>query len=69
MLGADGLVVSEETMNYFGVLGQRFQVAYPGFKGPITAAESVAAQKKVIEGITLAQTGSFLSHKGNKEWL
>jgi len=51
------------------VLMQKFQVSYPEFKGPITAAESVAAQKKVIEGITLEQTGMFLSHKGNKEWL
>jgi hypothetical protein len=51
------------------VMMKKFQVSYPEFKGPITAAESIAAQKKIIEGITLEQTGSFLSHKGNKEWL
>ena len=51
------------------VMMQKFQVSYPEFKGPITAAESIAAQKKIIESITLEQTGSFLSHKGNKEWL
>lgn len=51
------------------MLFHKFQVAYPDFKGPITAAESIAAQKKIIEGITMAQTGLFLSHKGNKEWL
>jgi hypothetical protein len=51
------------------VFMQKVQISHPDFKGPITAAESIAAQKKVIEGITLEQTGSFISHKGNKEWL
>jgi len=51
------------------VVGQKLAHVYPDFTGPITATESVMAQKKVIEGITLEQSGSFLSHKGNKEWL
>ena len=51
------------------VLMQKFQDIYPHFKGPITAAESIAAQKKVIQDITLEQTGSFISHKGSKQWL
>jgi hypothetical protein len=51
------------------VMMKKFQVAYPEFTGPITAAESISAQKKIIEGITLEQTGVFISHKGNKEWL
>jgi hypothetical protein len=56
-------------MKVVAMLIQKFQVFYPEFKGPITAAESVIAQKKVIESMTLEQTGLFLSHKGNKEWL
>lgn len=56
-------------MNGMKAIFQKFAAYYPDFKGPITAAESVAAQKKVIESITLEQTGSFLSHKGTKEWL
>lgn len=56
-------------MKFIMALMQKFQVTYPEFKGPVAAAESIAAQKKVIEGITLEQTGFFLSHKGNKEWL
>lgn len=48
---------------------QKAQAVYPDFKGPATAAESIAAQKKVIESLTLEQTGSFLSHKGTKVWL
>lgn len=56
-------------MKVLMVLAQKFEVAYPDFRGPAPASESVAAQKKVIEGITLEQTGFFLSHKGNKVWL
>lgn len=48
---------------------QRFQTLYPDFKGPITAAESVAMQKKVIEQVTLKDSGGFISHLGSKEWL
>jgi hypothetical protein len=51
------------------VMIQKFHVSYPEFKGPITAAGSITAQKKIIKSITLEQTGSFLAHKGNKEWL
>jgi hypothetical protein len=51
------------------VMSKLFQVAKPNFQGPITPAESVIMQKKVIEDVTLEQSGSFLSHFGNKEWL
>ncbi len=50
-------------------LFQAFQTLYPTFQGPISAAESILAQKKVIESFNLEQTGSFVSHFGNKEWL
>ncbi len=46
-----------------------FQVIYPHFQGPMSAAESVEMQKKVIENLTLEQSGAFLSHLGNKQWL
>ena len=46
-----------------------FQDAYPSFQGAISPEESVLAQRKVIEGVTLEQTGSFISHHGNKQWL
>ena len=48
---------------------KQFQSLYPNFKGPITAAESVALQKEVIEKVTINDSGEFLSHLGNKEWL
>ncbi|EHK96047.1 putative Uncharacterized oxidoreductase C24B10.20 [Glarea lozoyensis 74030] len=53
-----------------GVINTQEEAAgFPGWTGPAPAAESIAAQKKVIEEITLEQSGAFLSHKGNKEWL
>ena len=48
---------------------QKFQALYPNFKGPITPAERVAMQKEVIEKVTIKESGEFLSHLGNKEWL
>ena len=51
------------------VMMAKFQTLYPAFKGPITAPESVAMQREVIEKVTLEQTGEFLSHRGTKEWL
>jgi hypothetical protein len=47
----------------------KFQSIYPDFKGPISAEESVVMPKKVIEKITIEDSGEFLSHLGTKEWL
>jgi hypothetical protein len=63
------LIVTEEEMKAFMVVGQKLKGVYPEFQGPVTPAESIAAQKKVIEDITLEKSGFFLSHKGTKEWL
>ncbi|KAH8807504.1 hypothetical protein F5884DRAFT_342608 [Xylogone sp. PMI_703] len=46
-----------------------FKLMDPHFSGSITTTQSVAMQKKVIENTTIEQSGSFLSHHGNKEWL
>lgn len=48
---------------------KKFQAIYPHFQGPLTPVESVAMQKKVIEDVTIEDSGDFLSHLGNKEWL
>lgn len=39
------------------------------FTGRMAPEKSVKMQKKVIDGVTIENTGSFLSHHGNKEWL
>jgi len=46
-----------------------FKTMYPDFTGPISAAESVALQRKVIDGLTIKDSGKFLSQHGNKQWL
>jgi hypothetical protein len=46
-----------------------FTKPYPDFKGPISVEDSVEEQLKVIHGLTLAQSGQFLSHLGDKKWL
>jgi len=47
----------------------KFQIASPNWKGPLTPEESVSHMIKVINDVKLEDTGSFLSHWGNKEWL
>lgn len=46
-----------------------FQKVYPNFTGLSTPEESVRMMRKVIEEVTVEDTGAFISHKGNKEWL
>ncbi|KAJ6598604.1 hypothetical protein B0H10DRAFT_2179110 [Mycena sp. CBHHK59/15] len=41
----------------------------PAFKGPITPEESVKMQLDVIHKWTVEETGAFISHFGNKQWL
>jgi len=42
---------------------------YPSFKGPLDPAESVKHQREVIAKASIEQSGQFISHWGNKEWL
>ena len=60
---------SEKEVAMFQVMAQKFQSLYPNFKGPITAADSVAMQNQVIQKVTLEDSGAFLSHLGSKQWL
>ncbi|KAJ7198046.1 hypothetical protein B0H12DRAFT_1206696 [Mycena haematopus] len=41
----------------------------PDFKGPITPEESVKMQLDVIKRWTVDQSGAFVSHLGNKQWI
>lgn len=50
-------------------MGAEFSSLYPNFTGPITPAESVPLMKKVIDNMTIEDSGAFLSHLGSKEWL
>lgn len=51
-----------------GIIG-RIQAIYPDFKGPISTEESVRMVLEVINKATIKDTGAFVSHRGNKEWM
>jgi hypothetical protein len=61
--------VTPEEMQKLGVMMNEFRKHNPEFAGPITPSESVSMQKKVIDGITIENTGAFWSHHGDKNWL
>ncbi|KAL4249679.1 NAD(P)-binding domain superfamily protein [Abortiporus biennis] len=47
-----------------------FKKQYPDWSGvPLTADQSVGYMLDVIKKVTAADTGAFLSHWGNKQWL
>ncbi|KAH7398095.1 hypothetical protein BKA64DRAFT_57655 [Cadophora sp. MPI-SDFR-AT-0126] len=61
---------SEEDMAYFVKLLTSFKRLFPYWRAsPLSPAESVGHQFNVIENLTIADTGKFLSHWGNKTWL
>lgn len=46
-----------------------FRVQAPNFEGPITPEKSVSMMFDVINRWTVEDTGAFVSHYGNKQWL
>lgn len=62
-------IASEEDIAAYMAMIASFRNVYPEFTGPITPEESVVAMRKVFREITIEDTGAFISHKGNKEWL
>ncbi|KAF3071499.1 hypothetical protein CFAM422_006088 [Trichoderma lentiforme] len=58
-----------EIMPRIQIMMQDCLAVNPEFKGPIEPAESVKMQLKVIETTTIKQSGEFLSHFGNKQWI
>ncbi|KAF7360633.1 NAD(P)-binding protein [Mycena venus] len=59
---------SEMQAKFEGMTNTMAQVA-PGFKGRMTPQESVKLQLEVIYKWAVEDTGAFVSHHGNKEWL
>ncbi|KAL5524047.1 hypothetical protein ACEPAG_8220 [Sanghuangporus baumii] len=60
---------TEEELKKFEDMVVSFRKAYPDFAGPISPEESVKAVLGVIDKATIEDTGAFISHKGNQEWL
>ncbi|KAJ7723333.1 hypothetical protein DFH07DRAFT_759546 [Mycena maculata] len=46
-----------------------FRKVSPNFEGPLTPQISVKTMLEVIDRWTVEETGAFVSHHGNKEWL
>jgi hypothetical protein len=63
------VLATEEQMKKVPVFLAQFQKIYPEWKGMIQPDESVKLQRRVIDNLTIAQSGQFLSHWGNKQWL
>lgn len=63
-------LASAEDLEYFGKMIANFKKGYPDWRGtPLTPLESVGHMISVIDNLTIADTGSFWSHWGNKTWL
>ena len=63
------IVVPPEARAGYDWMTNQFQKYEPNFKGPIGPEESIEKCLKVIEGVTIKDSGEFLSHLGNKRWL
>ncbi|KIM31707.1 hypothetical protein M408DRAFT_327161 [Serendipita vermifera MAFF 305830] len=48
---------------------KKLKPLFPDFKGPLTPEQSVDMILEVIDKTTMADSGTFVSHNGNKEWL
>ncbi|KAJ6541814.1 hypothetical protein B0H19DRAFT_958375 [Mycena capillaripes] len=63
------LPTSSEAVEEMRLLMEAIKKWAPGFKGPISPEESVKMQLEVINRWTVEQSGEFVSHFGNKQWL
>ncbi|KAH8119550.1 hypothetical protein DFH11DRAFT_1565648 [Phellopilus nigrolimitatus] len=60
---------SKEELATILAMVESFRKVYPGLNGPITPEESVRAMLNLVDNATIEETGTFISHKGTKEWL
>jgi len=60
---------SPEEMKAYGEMLAYFRNIDPNFEGPITPEKSVSSMLEVINRWTVKDTGAFVSHHGNKDWL
>ncbi|KAJ7359719.1 hypothetical protein DFH08DRAFT_734567 [Mycena albidolilacea] len=60
---------AQESAEYKAFTQALAKIASPNFSGPLTPQESVKMMLEVIYRWTVEETGAFVSHYGNKEWL
>lgn len=46
-----------------------FQKSNPSFEGPLSPEDSVSMMLETVGKLTVKDTGKFLSHHGDKEWV
>jgi NAD(P)-dependent dehydrogenase (short-subunit alcohol dehydrogenase family) len=66
----EGREQTQEDVEGFKVIGEKFAKYAPHFKGSLSPEESVKMQMEVLEKATVkTHGGAFVSHLGNKQWL
>lgn len=61
------LVGKEETDAFYDSTVKMIREAHPDFEGALTPEESVSAQLKTIQGMTIEDTGRFYNQNGKDE--
>lgn len=62
-------LATEEQPKFYLDMVKKIQVVYSEFKGAILPEESVKAVLRVVNEATQKDTGAFIPHEGNKEWV
>lgn len=61
--------MTPEQIKAYEEMSDNFRKLNPTFTGPIKPKESITMQLQVLDKLTPEDSGKFLSHHGNKEWL
>jgi len=60
---------TDEQMKEMKEMAASFKTRYPHWTGPMTPAESVRLMLGIIDNLTVQDSGKFVSHKNNREFL
>jgi hypothetical protein len=70
MLFTNMRIATPKQLEEFAHMVKTLQIGSPHWNGqPITPEESVSKMLNVFKGLTIKDTGAFISYKGNKDWL
>ncbi|KAJ3553501.1 hypothetical protein NM688_g3573 [Phlebia brevispora] len=62
-------VPTPQELQEYEAMASTFKEAYPHWTGPITPEVSVKMMLEVVERWDVKDSGAFVSHHGNKQWL
>lgn len=69
LTNALGPTATPEELEGYKQMVIAFKQIEPSFEGALTPEQSVKMQLDVINKATVKDTGAFISHHGNKQWL